>query len=273
MTNILKKCAKKMLFFPLVRNIIEKRIVPLYAKPDVEDVRLDLKQAFIEARVKASQNEGQLDLEEAFIGEDVKALDKLINMAAKENVTALEVGSWKGMSTSVLAKTVARYKGGQVFAVDHWRGGKKEDWNYEIAQAYDIYTIFKKNMILLGVWDIVHPMVMESRTASQIFADEILDFIFLDGDHRYDGIKNDILSWLPKLKNGGILCGHDCEGYYSKYSKKIRETIDEHLGDDYITGICHPGVVKALYECFQDKYQIVPRSVVWYYVKGDIAPR
>jgi len=46
------------------------------------------------------------------------------------------------------------------------------------------------------------------------FLDKSIDFIYLDGDHFYDGIKNDINIWLPKVKIGGIIAGHD----YAEYS-------------------------------------------------------
>lgn len=126
-------------------------------------------------------------------------------------------------------------------------------------------------MIVLRVWDIVHPLVMDSQTASEIFADGILDLVFLDADHRYESVKKDISSWLPKLRDGGILCGHDCEGYYSQYSEEYKKRIEEHLGDDCIPDIpCHPGVIKALHEYFGKNYSIVPNSTIRYYIKKDI---
>jgi len=185
----------------------------------------------------------------------------------KQKIMIAEVGSWKGMSTSVLAKAIRDYNG-KVFTIDHWMGSKRVP-HHKVAKIVDIYSIFKRNMIALGVWDIIYPLVMDSQTAAQIFADGILDLVFIDADHRYECIKEDISYWLPKLKNGGILCGHDCEGYYSKYPREIQEMIDEHLEDDYIPNVCHPGIVKALHDYFQEKYSIIPNSMVWYYVKKD----
>ena len=41
------------------------------------------------------------------------------------------------------------------------------------------------------------------------FADSSLDFIFLDGDHRYESVLRDFTEWVDKLKIGGLLFMHD----------------------------------------------------------------
>lgn len=197
---------------------------------------------------------------------DAKALTKLVCLNLKENMMIVDIGSRKGNSTATLARAVAQHHG-NVFAVDHQMGS--EGMHIEWAKFIDIYRIFRRNMTILGFWNtVVHPMVMDSQTAARIFADGSLDLVFIDADHRHEPAKKDISSWLPKLKIGGILCGHDCEGYYSHYSEEVKKIIDAHLGDDYISGI-HPGVVKALHDCFQEKYSIMTNSVVWYYIKSE----
>ena len=124
----------------------------------------------------------------------------------------------------------------------------------------------------LDVWDTVNPMVMDSETAASIFADEILDMVFIDANHLYPSIKKDIEIWLPKVKEGGILCGHDAEFFYSKLTDEEKDIVNALIGEDYIrlgegqeTGV-HPGVVKALYECLDDKHSLLPRRI-WYYKK------
>lgn len=39
--------------------------------------------------------------------------------------------------------------------------------------------------------------------------DDTLDFVYIDGDHSYEGIRADLAAWLPKIRVGGILAGHD----------------------------------------------------------------
>ena len=50
---------------------------------------------------------------------------------------------------------------------------------------------------------------------SKLFSDKIFDFIFIDGNHQYDSIKKDLNNWYPKVKSGGLFCGHDyVDGFY-----------------------------------------------------------
>jgi len=262
MNKVLRKIAKKMLLIPKVREGFEK-VYEFYGIS-----RSELESDFFKEDFEFYKllRDGPRGLKGEFPERDAKALEKLVKMVIKEKIMIVEVGSWTGTSTAVLAKAIADYNG-KVFAVDHWMGNEGV-LHHESAKTIDIFSIFKRNMIMLGIWDIVHPLVMDSQIASQIFADGMLDLVFIDADHRYESVKKDILSWYPKLKDGGILCGHDCEGYYSEYPEELKKMIDEHLGDDYISGI-HPGVVKALHDCFQGKYSIMPNSDVWHHIKKD----
>lgn len=48
-----------------------------------------------------------------------------------------------------------------------------------------------------------------SVEAAKRFDDGSLDFVYIDGDHSYEGVTADIYAWLPKVKPGGILAGDD----------------------------------------------------------------
>jgi hypothetical protein len=42
------------------------------------------------------------------------------------------------------------------------------------------------------------------------FLDGQLDFVYIDGNHCYEAVAADLNGWWPKVKVGGLLCGHDC---------------------------------------------------------------
>ncbi len=48
-----------------------------------------------------------------------------------------------------------------------------------------------------------------SVSAAKAIPEECLDFVFVDGDHTYDAVVEDIKAWYPKVHAGGLFCGHD----------------------------------------------------------------
>ena len=57
-------------------------------------------------------------------------------------------------------------------------------------------------------------------------------FIYIDGDHRYEGVKIDIEAWYPKVRKGGLICGHDYTGEiipakYDVMSFNVKKAVDE----------------------------------------------
>lgn len=50
---------------------------------------------------------------------------------------------------------------------------------------------------------------MDTAKAAEAFPDGHFDFVFLDADHTYEGVSRDIEAWLPKIRPGGMMLGHD----------------------------------------------------------------
>ena len=204
-----------------------------------------------------------LDLKENISPQEEEAIRFLVSSVAGKGATFVEVGSWKGHSASIIGKVV-RETGGHLYCVDHWKGNEGT-WNIAESQNKDIYKIFEHNLKALGLWDYITPMPMDSLTASQKFPDGSIDFLFLDADHRYQQFKEDLEAWYPNLKVGGVICGHDCEQYYTKINSRLQKMVDSHLTEDYMGAeSLHPGVIKGLYDYFHDDYSIMKGTRIWF---------
>lgn len=57
-----------------------------------------------------------------------------------------------------------------------------------------------------------------------------IDFVFIDGDHSYECVMEDICLWYPKVKQGGLVCGHD---YLHPDFPEVTEAVKEFFGDDH----------------------------------------
>ena len=86
----------------------------------------------------------------------------------------------------------------------------------------------------------------KSSEACKRFPDNFFDFIYIDADHSYDGVRNDILSWFPKIKIGGFICGHDFdpdlempEGNIFGVNKAVTEIFKDKIDKLCLTNESH----------------------------------
>ena len=137
---------------------------------------------------------------------------------AKKHQSICEIGSWKGRSTHALLTGCS----GKVTAVDHFEGSNDaKDETQKLAKKEDIYSTFLKNV---GHFNNLEVVKLSSKEASEKLNDRKFDMIFIDAEHTYNGVKQDILAWKDKATK--IICGHD---YCSSWPDVIK-AVDEVLG-------------------------------------------
>lgn len=68
------------------------------------------------------------------------------------------------------------------------------------------------------------------RKRSVAAADDVpdqLDFVYIDADHSYEGIWSDLCAWFPKVREGGVIGGHD---YGHVNFPGIQRAVDRFFG-------------------------------------------
>jgi predicted O-methyltransferase YrrM len=155
---------------------------------------------------------------------------KRIIESVPEGGHIVEVGAWKGASTSYLA-VEAQHKKMRIDVVDTWVGSEEHKEILEVTTNC-LFGAFIDN--LRPLINLINPIRADSVSASKMYADESLDAVFIDADHRYESVKKDIISWMPKVKKGGILAGHD----YIRTHNGVIQAVDELIQSPEIIRDC-----------------------------------
>ena len=153
-------------------------------------------------------------------------------------VKMAEIGVWKSATAKHLLKN-AGDKISEYWAIDRWNL-LPENYGRMHRRTMDDWDKMYWYACRLAIWfPQIHVIRMDSEDAAKMFPDGYFDLVFIDADHYYEAVKADIPIWLPKVRKGGILAGHDfgCRR--------------------------HPGVEKAVKEAFGDDYSVPENSWIW----------
>lgn len=118
-----------------------------------------------------------------------------------------EVGICRAAYAEVLLRAVPKL---ELFGIDKWETYEGyHDFDYGNDILLDAYRQAKertKNFVchLIKNW---------SSEAVKQFKNESLDFVYIDSNHAYEYVVEDIAKWSKKVKKGGIVYGHDFNDY------------------------------------------------------------
>ena len=118
-------------------------------------------------------------------------------------MTGCEIGVDKGDTTKRLLDAFPNLR---LYGIDPWRRGQQMKRRHRREWAQRDYEVALKNLQPYG--GRVTLIREDSHTGSPQVPND-LDFIFIDGDHSYNGVRIDSKTSSVKLKDSGLLIGHD----------------------------------------------------------------
>lgn len=141
-----------------------------------------------------------------------------------------EIGCFKGETTRYILETLDIE---MLYCVDPWIKYPEYiktilEKNARLDFEKDVYQVFLENTDPFK--DRIKVLRKSSSEAVKEIENRSLDFVFIDANHSYEYVKEDILLWIPKIKNGGLLSGHD----YGIRRFGVTKAVNELIGKDKI---------------------------------------
>lgn len=156
----------------------------------------------------------------------------------KKGSRVVEVGSWKGKSTYIIA-TICKKVDARLIAIDTFSGSivENNETNLRGGAYYEAHKdpnkFFREHIAKNLKGFPVDYLKMTSRQAAKRIKNKSLDFCFLDGDHTLPVVYSDIKDYLPKVKKGGMLLGHDYS-VVPNPQNQVKYSVDKLIGKDNI---------------------------------------
>lgn len=160
----------------------------------------------------------------------------LLNRMPKKSVCA-EIGVFEG----AFSESIIRYVNpARLHLIDPWKFGKGDE-QYEKALTYlgvqgsdgqmyfdERFEIVKRRLRKeIGLGQVIVHRTYSSAVAGE-FEDGYFDWIYIDGDHRYEFVIQDLQLYYPKVKPGGYLIGDDY-GNEGWWDNGVQKAVDKFV--------------------------------------------
>lgn len=138
-----------------------------------------------------------------------------------------EIGVERGRFSKIICQANPRLK---LYVIDAWK--EYEGYREHVPQSR-LDEFYKETRVRLKPFNcqFIRDWSME---AVKRFQDESLDFVFIDANHDYEYVKEDIREWSKKVKKGGIVSGHDYINGLHGITYGVRQAVDEWIKENNI---------------------------------------
>ena len=158
-----------------------------------------------------------------FLGENEARFLGLLAACIPARGAIVEIGSFKGRSTVMLAKVAGHYGLGPIVSIDpHTHNLSTESDGSTLPSTYEEFQASLRNA---GVSEHVEIHHAFSTDVSPTWKRDIR-FLWIDGDHTYEGAKSDFDGFFPFLVSSGVVALHDA---LNNFAGPIRVFVEEIL--------------------------------------------
>lgn len=145
-------------------------------------------------------------------------VDMIKELGNTTDQTMIEIGSFIGESTIIFA---GHFK--EVIAIDPFMDNYDPE---DMTCQFKFSEVYEEYKTRTSPFSNIKTIVKTSDDAVEDLKQDKYDFIYIDGIHQYENVLRDIQTYLPLVKEGGIIGGHDYGGPW----KGVEKAVDEVFG-------------------------------------------
>ena len=146
---------------------------------------------------------------------------EILNRLPSGSVIGAEIGVFAGKTSLRLL----RREDLVLYMVDNWKPFKVDGFVATKEMQERNYKTALDNVAFANGRAKI--MVSDSVDAAKNILNDSLDFVFIDANHNYQSVSEDIETWYPKLKKGALLCGHDYGNNEFDYGMEVIRAVHD----------------------------------------------
>lgn len=137
---------------------------------------------------------------------ELKYREEILKLLPKNGIIA-EIGVWDGQFSEQILKYCNPK---HLYLIDGWAHQKTDEYpdglNWGDSALYNVYQKVLKRFENDHRVTVIKAF---SPEAAELFENNFFDCVYIDGNHKYEAVKKDLIAWYNKVKTGGIISGHD----------------------------------------------------------------